>query len=254
MAKTPKKGKPTKKSSASRTRERIERRFLPLSTTDKRLLYALMTIGAAVGGAGAFSYWGNDGKAVFHDQAFYFFVVAGVLIAAALWFSGSSDAAVRVGATGVTQEQGGLRRMPWYEVESLTWAAGERVLTVIGKDESGSSMTLKVKAKAHPQACAWIVHEMRARLPKLFELDEDAVKDIGEADEHAGTKLNVPLHVVGKRCAASGKTITYEPDARVCSQCERVYHKHKVPKVCACGNDLRQLRDQVELYEEDEDA
>ena len=51
-----------------------------------------------------------------------------------------------------------------------------------------------------------------------------------------------PIQVVGKHCAASGKVIAYEPDARVCSRCERVYHKAHVPETCACGQSLENLR------------
>ena len=46
-----------------------------------------------------------------------------------------------------------------------------------------------------------------------------------------------------KRCSRTDKVIAYEPDARVCGQCERVYHKLGVPKACACGASLAALRD-----------
>jgi hypothetical protein len=35
--------------------------------------------------------------------------------------------------------------------------------------------------------------------------------------------------------------IAYEPDARVCPACERVFHKDKVPRKCLCGTDLSKL-------------
>jgi hypothetical protein len=248
MSKIPKKKK------TARNRDRVERRFLPLSTTDSRLLYLLLTLGALISGAGAFAYWGREGKVVFHEHAFYALAVGAILIAAALWFSSGSDAAVRVGAPGVAIERGGLRRMPWYEVASISWAAGERALTLSGKDESGAAFTFPVSAKAHPAACAWIVAEAKERIPAVVELDESVASALGPPDPHAGIKMNVPVHVVGKRCAVSGEPITYEPDARVCPQCERVYHKYKVPKACKCGAGLQELRDKVELYEEDQAA
>jgi hypothetical protein len=34
----------------------------------------------------------------------------------------------------------------------------------------------------------------------------------------------------------------YEPDARVCPLCERVYFKRSVPNKCKCGNDIHALR------------
>ena len=59
--------------------------------------------------------------------------------------------------------------------------------------------------------------------------------------------------VVGKKDAISGKLISYEPDARVCTRCERVYFKRSVPKRCKCGNSLLELRTAVgQDPEEDE--
>jgi len=51
-----------------------------------------------------------------------------------------------------------------------------------------------------------------------------------------------PPQVVGKHCAASGKVISYEPDARVCPRCERVYHRASVPASCECGASLTELQ------------
>ena len=50
------------------------------------------------------------------------------------------------------------------------------------------------------------------------------------------------VQVVGKRCAATDRIIAYEPDARVCPRCERVYYKASVPDACVCGAPLAHLR------------
>jgi hypothetical protein len=52
-----------------------------------------------------------------------------------------------------------------------------------------------------------------------------------------------PPQVVGRHCAESGKVIAYEPDARVCVRCERVFHRTSMPDVCACGASLEHLRE-----------
>jgi hypothetical protein len=65
--------------------------------------------------------------------------------------------------------------------------------------------------------------------------------EISTLEPNGDAGVVVPLgdvQVVGKRCAASGKIIAFEPDARVCPQCERVYHKAHLPKACACGATL----------------
>jgi hypothetical protein len=49
--------------------------------------------------------------------------------------------------------------------------------------------------------------------------------------------------VVGRHCAATGKVIAYEPDARLCPRCERAYHKSGVPEACECGALLAELRE-----------
>jgi hypothetical protein len=240
-----------KKKSGSKNRERVERRFMPVSTTDRRFLYLLLMGGGLLAGAGAFAYWGRDGQSVFHEQAFYLFAAASVFVSAALWFSSGSAAAVRVGAAGVAVERGGLQRMPWYALESLSWAAGEHALVLTGSDEAGAAFTFQVSAKAHPAACAWIVAEAKDRVAKVVDLADEVRSQLGSPDPYAGVKMNVPLHVVGRRCAQTGAVITFEPDARTCIMCERVYHKHSVPEVCACDAQLQALRDQVGASNED---
>ena len=51
-----------------------------------------------------------------------------------------------------------------------------------------------------------------------------------------------PIQVVGQHCAATGKAIAWEPDARICPRCERIYHKDHVPETCECGGSLEALR------------
>jgi hypothetical protein len=61
-----------------------------------------------------------------------------------------------------------------------------------------------------------------------------------EPHDDAGELLTLDaLQIVGKRCAASGTVIAFEPDARVCPRCERVYHKDHVPPTCDCGAPLQ---------------
>jgi hypothetical protein len=47
---------------------------------------------------------------------------------------------------------------------------------------------------------------------------------------------------VGKHCASSGKVIAFEPDARLCPRCERVYYKTSVPAECECGASLAEVQ------------
>ena len=67
----------------------------------------------------------------------------------------------------------------------------------------------------------------------------------GTASKLVGEEVAAPpLQLVGKKCAKSGKTIAYEPDARV-----RSLRAHLPPPVgaqtCECGFNLQHLREKA---------
>jgi hypothetical protein len=114
---------------------------------------------------------------------------------------------------------------------------------VDAKDESGASIEWKLTEASYSDAIGWIVREAVARIPKVVEIDAEKIDVLDHVDQDAGELLRLePLQVVGKRCAVSGRVIAYEPDGRVCPQCERVYYKTKVPETCACGRSIGNLR------------
>jgi hypothetical protein len=95
-------------------------------------------------------------------------------------------------------------------------------------------MTLAASLATHPQAAAWIVQEARGRIPAAVDVPGDSTLPAAAAE--AGETLPLdPPQVVGRHCASSGKVISFEPDARVCPRCERVFHKDHVPPTCDCG-------------------
>ena len=223
------------KKTKDKKRERSERRFLPQSATPPVVVKVTGALGAAGLGAGVM------GQYMRPDAVPYsIWVLAGgaLLLGAAIWVGTSGDPALRVGDAGVGIEKGGLRRLPWWGIDAVVWES-DGVLALSGKDETGSSVSLKIAQKNQPQAVAWIVKEARARIPKVCEVSDEALETIGKASRDAGFILKLePLQVVGRRCAASDKAIAWEPDARVCPRCERVYHKEHVPETCACGGSL----------------
>jgi ribosomal protein S27AE len=78
------------------------------------------------------------------------------------------------------------------------------------------------------------VREARLRVPETVQIGDEVA--LPAARENAGERLALEqLQVVGRRCAESGSIIAFEPDARVCGRCERVYHKDHVPEACECG-------------------
>jgi hypothetical protein len=234
-----KKGKSSKKSTA---RERRERRFEPQAGTAPVLVYVLGALGAMAMGAGVWGQFGSmmrEGGPEPLKFAPYILAAGALLVGAAIWLGTSGEAALRVGDAGIAIEKGGLRRMPWYAIEHIEWR--DQAIRASGKDDMGGALSVVAKVAGHGAAAAWIVKEARQRIPGLVDVPEDVA--LPEARASAGESLALePAQVVGKHCAASGKVIAYEPDARVCPRCERVYHKAHVPEACECGASLAGLQ------------
>jgi hypothetical protein len=234
--------KKTKTPKRDKVRERRERRFDPQGATAPRIVYLVGAIGAIAMGAGA---WGQFGSLVHEGGpeplkfAPYILAVGALLVGGAIWIGTSGEPALRVGDGGLAVEKGGVRRMPWYAVENIVWR--EETVRVTGKDELGVAMAVNASLKSHPQAAAWIVKEARERIPAAVDVPEDAT--LPDPRASAGESMAMePAQVVGKHCSASGKVIAFEPDARLCPRCERVFHKASVPATCDCGASLEELQ------------
>jgi hypothetical protein len=233
--------KKTKSTKRGKPRDRRERRFDPHASTSPLVVYVLGAVGALAMGAGT---WGEFGSLVrpggpeSFKYAPYILAVGAVLVGIAIWVGTSGEPPLRVGDGGLAIERGGVRRMPWHAIDRIAWV--DQAVRVTGKDDAGASMTIVASLASHPQAAAWIVKEGRDRVPQVVDLPEGvALPDVRAS---AGETLALePPQVVGKHCAASGKVIAYEPDARVCPRCERVYHKEHVPESCACGASLAEF-------------
>jgi hypothetical protein len=232
-----------KKKKSAAKKARTERRFEPRPTANRWVVYACGVLGATAMGMGT---WGQFGPALSGSGADPFkyapwILAAGaVLVGIAIWFGTSGEPALRVGDPGVAVEKGELRRIPWFSVERVDLEGS--TVSVTGKDELGRDLVIRARIPSHPQAAAWILREARARVPGVVKVPEDA-SGLTAAHDDAGDILAVePVQVVGRHCAESGKVIAYEPDARICSRCERTYHKAHVPLTCACGSSLAGFR------------
>jgi len=223
-------------------KERRERRFEPASTNNPMLVKIIGAIGAAAMGAGAYGQFAPGMRAPAGDPIKYaaWILAAGALVlGAAIWMGTSGEPALRVGDGGVGSEKGGLRRLPWWAIEKIGFVDG--AVRVVGTDDGGVAMTILASLASQPQAAAWIVKEARTRVPNVVDVPEDV--ELPEPNKNAGQVLPLePPQIVGRRCAASNKMIAYEPDARVCPRCERVYHKLHVPEECECGAMLTHLQ------------
>lgn len=225
-----------------KARERRERRFDPAAMTTAMNVYLVGALGALLMGAGAWEQFGGmlvESPPEPFRYAAYVLAVGALLVGVAIWIGTSADPSLRVGDAGIAIDKGNLRRMPWYAVEKIEWRS--ETVRVTGRDDFGAEMTVSATLKSHPQAAAWIVKEARERVPAVVDVPDDAT--LPDPLASAGEVITLePPQVVGKHCAASGKVIAYEPDARVCARCERVYHRTQVPEKCECGASLAELR------------
>ena len=235
--------KKAKSSRKDKPPERREQRFQPLPSASPWVAYLLGAIGAVAMGAGVWEQFGSTFREAGPEPlkaAPYILFAGALIVAVAIWLGTSGQAPLRVGDGGIGIEKGQVRRMPWYGVERVEWR-GEAV-RASGKDEDGAAMLVVATLATHPQAASWIVKEARERVPAVVDVPEDAT--LPPPSAAAGETLTLdPQQVVGKQCAASGEIIAYEPDARVCRRCGRVYHKAHVPGTCACGGALSNLRE-----------
>jgi len=227
--------KATKKK-GSKKRDRRERRFEPRVTTNPTYIMATGIVGALVLGAGFYGQFVRPQTTIGVSLAFAPALIAAgaVLTALAIWIGTTSEAMIRVGAAGMAKERGGIERMSWYSVESIGWDDTASSLVVKGTVDGGANAEWHVATRVHPQATAWIVKEARDRIPKCVDIPEHAKFAEPSVD---GEELQLePPQIVGRHCASSDVVIAYEPDARLCTYCERVYHKDHVPSSCACGH------------------
>jgi hypothetical protein len=244
----PSKTKSSKKDRKGRGARRSERRFIAQSAYNPWLVRIAGGLGAAALGAGVWAYlYGESFRraassaaatGAFRAEALPSYIIAAgaILTGIGIWLGTSSEAPLRVGDPGIAMERGEVRRMPWWGVDRLTWESGDLALVVAGKDEAGTAWTLKVPVRSHAEAVGWIVREALDRVPKLVDIPDEVLERLPGANPHAGMQVDLePLQVVGKRDALTDKMISYEPDAKVCARCERVYFKKSVPKKCKCG-------------------
>ena len=117
-------------------------------------------------------------------------------------------------------------------------------VVVKGDDEAGAALTITVKAKSQPDAARSMVALAAERAEKSLDIPRERDRDSSRRRTRSGgpQSFSIPSKSSARRCAKSNKTIAYEPDARVCTRCERVYHKCSLPKKCVCGQDLAELR------------
>ncbi|MCC6217828.1 MAG: hypothetical protein IT376_23415 [Polyangiaceae bacterium] len=209
---------------------RQERRFLPDPTHTSRGIALLGFAGAALLGAGVYGQWIQKEP---WPHAVWLVAAGAATVAASMLLGDRGLKPLRVGDAGVALEDGSeLARLAWCDVERVEVTEGKLVLR-------GKPRSVELPISAYPRAVARLLAEGERRLPRVFTVDR-AKLGLPEPVETNGELLPVDgLQVAGQHCAASGKVIAFERDARVCPLCAEVYAERHVPEKCVtCGERL----------------
>ena len=224
--------KKTKTAKREKARERRERRFEPQASTKPRVVYMVGAVGRDRDGRGRLGAVRAAPRTRAAPEplkvAPYILAAGALLVGVAIWIGTSGEPALRVGDAGLAVEKGGVRRMPWYAIERIEWRDEDGARDGEGRRRHRDDPR-RVARRATPRRPRGSSRRRASASPPSVDVPEDAT--LPDRERRAGESLPLePPQVVGKHCAASGKVIAYEPDARVCPRCERVYHKAQRPR------------------------
>lgn len=212
-------------------RERKERRFSPEQTYSSGAAVAGGMLGALALGAGVWGQWISENPP---GYAPYLFGGGALVLGAALWFGDAGAVPVRLGDAGIALERGTeLTRVAWCDLETVE-VSGKQLIV------KGKASTFTIPIAAHPKAAAWILAEGTRRVPEAMNVKKSDLTGLPEPKDVDGELVALEgVQVAGRHCAATGKPIAFERDARLCPNCAQVYLKDAVPKQCvSCERDL----------------
>ncbi len=221
--------KKKKKKSSKRTRK--EHRYTGEQTYASKVAVGVGMLGAALLGAGVYERWIFEQPKSF---AVYLVALGAFALVGAVAFGDLGTLPVRVGDLGIAIERGN-------ELERIGWCDLKRVYAEKGKlFLEGKESTSAINIAAQPKAVARILAEGTRRIPEAMDVKRAAIEGLPTPRDDDGEVLTVDApQVAGRTCAASGKTVAFERDARLCPQCGEVYLKDRVPKKClTCAADL----------------
>ena len=197
---------------------------MPQSGAASKLALALGMLGCAALGAGVYG-------ALLAPQpgaAGWVLFVSGIVgVAVAFAVVPKEPPPVRVGELGVlVGEPAEARRLHWYEITRLH---------VVGDDLrlEASEGTVVLPLAAHARAAARVLAEAAQRIGARVDVSPKAHERLPRlSDADAARVPAARLQLAGRKCLASGASITFESDARLCENCAALYHQAHVPAAC----------------------
>lgn len=203
---------------------RVERRFAPLASRASKLARASGWVAAAALGAAVYGLWLASPPMSGASALLIGSLVAGGMA----WLLRSSGAPpVRVGELGVMLgEPPEARRVCWCDIDHVRVVGDALELGAAGGP-------VRIPLAAHGRAVARILAEAALRIPARVDVAPKAHERLPPLQD--GDAELVPaarLQLTGRQCAASGSSITFEADARLCSNCAALYHVSHAPAEC----------------------
>jgi len=205
--------------------ERVERSFTPKPGSASKVQLALGMLGCAALGAGVYGAF----LASHAPAAAWPLLLGGLVVAATAALIGPKQPpSVRVGELGIiVGDPSEARRLYWHELEALGIA--DDTLAI-----ESSQGPIRLPLAAHAAAAARIIAEASQRIPGRVEISPRAHERLPRLEDAQGEQVPAArLQLAGQKCAASGVTITFETDARLCENCAALYHKAHVPAACS---------------------
>jgi hypothetical protein len=205
--------------------ERVERLFVPQVGSRSKLALGLGMLGCAALGAGVYGTW----LASERIAAAWPLLIGGLVVAAIAWILSPAELPpVRVGELGViVGDPAEAPRLYWHEVAAVR-IAGEEL-----RIESNPRV-VALPLAGHAPAAARVVAEASQRIPSRVDISPRAHERLPRLVDAEGDVVPAArLQLAGQKCAASGASITFEADARLCANCAAVYHAQHVPPACS---------------------
>lgn len=211
-----------------RSDPRSERRFEPKPTPLILATMVALSVAAVMVGAGFYGQWFRAEELGPHPFAKILMAGGAGLLAIAALFGPRAAECIRVGDAGVAAEKGPseIERIAWFEVKEI-------LLDSKGLTIKGPGTLISMPLPTLREAVGETLREARARIPSLVERLEMNGLDKEGASSGETLALEMP-QVTGQTCQASGKTLQFEKDVRLCGRCGALYHKDNIPKRCKC--------------------
>jgi hypothetical protein len=203
--------------------ERFERSFVPGSGSVSTLTLVLGMLGCAALGAGVYAVWFAPAPPV----AGWPLLLAGLVLSAVAFLARPQPTPVRVGELGIiVGDPAEATRLYWYEISTLRVAGGNLQI-------EGPRGTLSLPLSVHAQAAARILAEAASRIGSRVDVSPKAHERLPKLADAEGQRVPAArLQLAGQKCMASGVSITFESDARLCPSCAALYHASHIPASC----------------------